>query len=341
RARDTHSAFRLTDNPVLGYVLRENYRDDNPNLNDSWPVINSHGQRDIERTYDKPAGTTRIIMLGDSVVMGNGIRDLNDTLSRQLERQLQPDPIEVLNFGVSGYCTRSEVELLKVRGLQYDPDVVILVFVMNDYANISNDILNIDYDRAQWAQFFFVHSSLYRALAIRFNWLHFGDQFAMRAVAGDFTGVYPNQKISEVALRHDKIGRHANAIGERNVEEGLGLFKQLSLQNGFQPLIVIWPIFFDEQIGDVETYLEFNRDGQSYFIDPAAPLVIEKLAEQVGITTMRLSGHFRQDALERNQTSGLADLYTIGDGTHPSPEGTRVAARALKQFLQDHGPINR
>ena len=78
-------------------------------------------------------------MLGDSVVEGVGLRDLDDTVSRQLEKLYPDGRTEVLNFGVSAYCTLAEVELLEVKGLAFDPDVVILVFVENDYLNFNRE----------------------------------------------------------------------------------------------------------------------------------------------------------------------------------------------------------
>ena len=50
-------------------------------------------------------------------------------MSRQLEMRYGDGQTEVLNFGVSGYCTLAEVELLEVKGIQFQPDLVVLVFV--------------------------------------------------------------------------------------------------------------------------------------------------------------------------------------------------------------------
>src|SRR5262245_39441623 len=59
--------------PGAGYTLIK------PGSHYEWqgiPVdINSHGLRGPETTYDKPAGTFRILNLGDSVAMGWGVRE--------------------------------------------------------------------------------------------------------------------------------------------------------------------------------------------------------------------------------------------------------------------------
>ena len=104
---DEESVYRRSANPVLGFELKPNYRNDDPNPNQSYPSTNAWGQRDVERPIEKPAGVARILLLGDSVVEGHGIMEIDATISRQLERLFPDGSTEVLNFGVSGYCTRS------------------------------------------------------------------------------------------------------------------------------------------------------------------------------------------------------------------------------------------
>jgi len=91
------SGYMSSPNRILGYTLKPNYRDENASLHHgSFPETNSHGQRDLERAYTKPDGRRRIILLGDSVV-GYGIHDLSDTISRQLEMMIRPEEnVEVL-----------------------------------------------------------------------------------------------------------------------------------------------------------------------------------------------------------------------------------------------------
>lgn len=95
--------------------------------------INEHGLRGGPITLEKPAGTKRILVLGDSYAFGFGV-DEKDTISAQLEvsiREKNPK-VQVLNMGVPGYQTAQEEKVLRRDGLRFSPDVVVLVYYAND-----------------------------------------------------------------------------------------------------------------------------------------------------------------------------------------------------------------
>jgi lysophospholipase L1-like esterase len=94
---------------------------------------NSMGFRDREYTIDRPENTRRILVLGDSHTLGWGVA-LEDLFSKVLERQLDltEEPYEVMNLGAGNYNSTMEVELFKWKGLDLDPDMVILMYFIND-----------------------------------------------------------------------------------------------------------------------------------------------------------------------------------------------------------------
>lgn len=102
----------------------------------SWRfVINDRGFRDVRRfTYAKPAGTFRVLSLGDSHTQGYEVRQ-EATFSSVLERYLRGRGLkaEVLNAGVSGFSTAEELAFLENEGYKYEPDVVVLGFYANDF----------------------------------------------------------------------------------------------------------------------------------------------------------------------------------------------------------------
>lgn len=98
---------------------------------------NSLGLRDSQEYGKKGIQTHRIVVLGDSFVMGVGV-NVEETFVKALERRLRENAdkrnYEVINTGVPGYNTRHELAYLRNDGMLLQPDSLILGFY------IGNDI---------------------------------------------------------------------------------------------------------------------------------------------------------------------------------------------------------
>lgn len=105
---------------------------------------NSCGMRDVERTIEKPAGTFRIALLGDSFAFGWGVEQhegfasvleqaLNELSARIYADNENRLVFEVLNFGTPGYSTFQEVALFEDRVIDFSPDAVLVFWVENDF----------------------------------------------------------------------------------------------------------------------------------------------------------------------------------------------------------------
>ena len=235
--------YKRSLNPLLSIELKANYRADDPDLTTTYEFTNAHGLRDRERAVPKPQGVRRILLLGDSVVEGHGIAQ-SHTISHQWESLYLEGMTEVLNFGVSSYITRSEVELLEVKGLQFEPDVVVLIFVENDYLNfiVEGFPLTLGAHRPEWSKHLFVHSDLFRLLSIHMNLYGCG-------------------------IDADPLARNRGAVGENNVVDGLARLRELAVEHGFEPLVAVWPHFENAAIAD-----------SVFMPDGGGELVIERLA---------------------------------------------------------------
>jgi len=104
-------------------------------------TINNNGFRSAnEYQKDKPVGTKRILMLGDSMVFGLGVND-DQTIAASLEHMLNQQAsdgmkFEVLNLGVAGYTLDNSYLRMK-RYLEFSPDLVIFVVLgVNDFLDI-------------------------------------------------------------------------------------------------------------------------------------------------------------------------------------------------------------
>ncbi len=310
--RGAGSAFRLSENPVLGYDLKPDWKPESPR-NGLVFATNSHGQRDVERSLQKSG--PRILLLGDSVVQG--IRTpLEQTISRQLERLLSLQGVEVLNFGVSGYNTRAEAELFAVRGRAFDPDLVLLLFVSNDqWARTNQDIGRATYERPAAVNWLLDRSDAFRATAHALKLFKFGQ---------------PRVAESE----------NEKAMGENPMLDGLRLLKEQADAQGSKLAMLLWPSF-----GPAEVYFKPFLFAKS---DPDIMLV-ELLAAKLGIETYRLDEMFRQDyaayldqepeskeSVVSRYTGGEALQAEEGDGMHPNALGSRLAAEAVFGWLKSH-----
>lgn len=106
---------------------------------------NSIGFRDREFEVPKRAGRKRILFLGDSFTLGWGV-PFNQVCAKQLENRLNKDrnDFEVVNMGIGNYNSAMEVELFKLKGLKLNPDMVVLMYYIND-TEPTPEISNITY----------------------------------------------------------------------------------------------------------------------------------------------------------------------------------------------------
>jgi len=154
---------------ILGYEL-------NPK---TVPGLNSFGMRCREYPLVKPAGTCRILLLGDSITeTGNWSRYVEDELNRN-------GKYEILNAAVRGWGLFQYHAYAKFKSKRLNPDILLIGFCLNDMhaadlvqlmAKDPGDnntlIYTIKADDPQSSavvslkanQFLFLHSYLYRFL---------------------------------------------------------------------------------------------------------------------------------------------------------------------------------
>lgn len=124
---ETNIQFIYPDNP-RGYFGTGNNIDQH---------TNSRGFRGPEFSDVKATDSARIIFLGDSFTFGEGVFD-NDTYPAQFEKianenNLYPGKkVESINLGVGGYNTQQEWFVLKDMADKWQPDLIILGYILND-----------------------------------------------------------------------------------------------------------------------------------------------------------------------------------------------------------------
>jgi lysophospholipase L1-like esterase len=127
RAR-SESIWERSDDVELAYVHRSSHQGVGHAATEASGLLHPH---DIPP--EKPSGTVRIAVVGDSV--GAGI-DLpyEQRFPTVLESTLQVlgRNAQVLNFSVNGYGTTQEARVVETRVAAFDVDAVVLQYCMND-----------------------------------------------------------------------------------------------------------------------------------------------------------------------------------------------------------------
>ena len=122
-----------------------------PNLSRVWtglgpPTIwhfNNLGFRDRAVQINKSENVFRIVVIGDSIVMGFGVEDF-ESFPRKMEQILKPQIVnpnmshfEVINMGIQGYSTPQYLAVLKEEALKIKPNLIIMTIYP------SNDLLGV------------------------------------------------------------------------------------------------------------------------------------------------------------------------------------------------------
>jgi len=133
----SYDFMRERSDPDLTYELKPNLDMETGGYH---MVTNSDGFRDREYRVKKGPNTTRILILGDSITFGFGIKENKDIYYNLLEEELNArakssgsdKSFEVIGIAAPGYNTYTELSLLKKKGIKYDPDLVIFAYCLND-----------------------------------------------------------------------------------------------------------------------------------------------------------------------------------------------------------------
>jgi hypothetical protein len=141
----SYSVFVWTD-PVRGVAHIPGAK--GRQSNGHWVKINRDGLRGPEVTLERPRGTFRIALLGDSYIQAFEV-PFEKTVGEVLESRLsvlRGTPVEVLNFGVGGYGTGQELLTLQHEVWKYSPDLILLaVTTGNDISDNYRPLKRVDY----------------------------------------------------------------------------------------------------------------------------------------------------------------------------------------------------
>ena len=119
-------AFSTKPLPHLGYAPVRDHRAAEPQ--------NRLEYRDVEHDLKRKPGVHRALFVGDSFTYGQGVA-FDDTFPKRVERLLtesRKEPWETIVVAVPGIGTGREARLFERDGLPFEPDVMVLGYVLND-----------------------------------------------------------------------------------------------------------------------------------------------------------------------------------------------------------------
>ena len=187
---------------------------------------NGRGYRDLERAQPKPAGVKRVLSLGDSFAWGASV-EFEDAYPQRLERGLtrrRREPWEVVNLALPGMNTVDQAAQLAGEGFDYEPEVVLLGFVLND----SEDARAAETRRAdEWSEPKRPEPRAWeRSALLRFAGHRLWATFENRRRVSGYLSMYADDASGWVASREA-----LKAMGARCREQGVPL------------VVAIFPLF--------------------------------------------------------------------------------------------------
>jgi len=285
--------------PTRGHALKPDFQGTS-----IWGVpfrINSLGFRGPEIAWAKPEGTFRVLVLGDSIIMGSGLSE-QDTLPALLQKELADRfpgrRFEVMNAGVSGYGLPEEYTVLKEDGLRLDPDLVVIGFCLNDVpgANFA-DLINPRRDLAlPGKQFLLDRLALARFFQERYNRI---------GLKNDFLGLA------------DRLTAKPGSSVDRRVQAGWQAYRQ-----------------------ELEPLLGLCREHQIPFLFVAFPHRTQfedrrqEFRPQHELARLAREMHFALLDPAPDFRPVLDQVYVFGDPVHPSGLGHRLIARRIVDYIQ-------
>lgn len=261
-------------------------------------TVNEDGFRGRPVAIPKPAGTRRVLFLGDSFTFGWGVND-DETFCVRLETLLNDSKTdaavwECVNLGASGYNTIQERILFEESVDRFNPDVVALVYYRNDTEP------NLDSKSNPALQYRHARFWLWEEAKIRLNNRLGRDFFEVRKLI--YTNPLESFRRRGVKWRESKAAHAGIARGCR--------------ERGIPFLTVIQPAF------------DINQP-----FDPGFPY--RPIHEEVARWCREQNAHC-VDLLDHFEPDDNVRLGIRGDG-HTNADGHREIARILEPVIRELG----
>ncbi|HXV13953.1 MAG TPA: SGNH/GDSL hydrolase family protein, partial [Candidatus Krumholzibacteria bacterium] len=295
----------------LGWKLR-------PGALDRWGdvevSVNERGFRGPVIPYPKPSGVARVVYLGDSVTFGYRVARWEDTYPFLLDALLDDSlSVETVNLAVEGYSQWQQAILLADEGDRYQPDLVVIGFVLNDVTEMfylarfggSDEGFQLRHSyTSQWDRLLSKSALVYQVQNL------VREMKAKRKLGDDLRlGAIRQQALDVETLMQHPDQANVKTAWDIALADLQGIVDHCSAR-GVPVLVVVFP--FTVQLSDPEGLSAPQR-------------VVENYARARGIETMDLL----PPLVEHMRASGASADSLFLDHDHLSVEGHRVVAGIL------------
>jgi hypothetical protein len=161
--------------PLVAQRLEPNSKIGNVRVNRYGFVANGPDDASLGRFPLKAENEIRIVMLGSSILAGSALRsDESHTISAYLERSLNSGPksaqrYTVLNFGVNGGYSFSELRTFFAQVIYLEPDIVVALDGWSDAMEgaFNAERSGLRHGLINWSELSYRHNELFNRIAVR------------------------------------------------------------------------------------------------------------------------------------------------------------------------------
>ena len=299
-----------------------------PNAEDIWGGvrvrINGKGLIGPEIDYAKRPGVKRILYLGDSVTFGFRLDDYSLSYPYVVENLLKKDPgyeIETINSAVGGYSPWQEDIFFEKEGIKYNPDLVVVAFVLNDVT--SKFGLFRFGGRGEGFQLSHTASGTLDRLSKKSSIVYFSKKIAARIRFGSDVQQGAQQK--EALDVEDLVyfpGRPDVREAWDITLQDLGKIFEYAKERDIPVVLAVFPFHF--QFYDTASRSTPQKIVSAFAVDNGVPTI-----DLLPILSKRL------------RQTGTSPQDYFFDTNHLSPEGNEVVAEILADFIRSQGLLNR
>lgn len=301
-------------------------------------TINENGWNSTIKRYshEKPAGVTRIAVIGDSYVQASAVNP-EESFAEIIGQTLamKGRKVEVYRFGIDGAPLSQYLYMLENEALQYKPDIVVIQLIHNDfdetyrflYGRYASSFMKLNLSGETIRE---IPPASYKPGLIdllkhsrTFRYLYYQTGLALTV-----RRLINKEDEKEKDEKPPKHGFIQSAIDVRNIREHEKINKatryvferlrELSQQKGFKLLLTMDPVREAIYAGNRASEYEANSLNE----------IAQKTAKEVGLSFLDLQSAFTADYKKNSQR------FEFPWDWHWNKHGNETAGKAIAKDLE-------